>query len=52
LQRSHGLRKLTIGQLVVDSETDEETEEYTLYLCGKCAGAGADKERLDELLGL
>ena len=48
MQRSHGLRKLTIGQLVVDSETDE----YTLYLCGKCAGAGADKERLDELLGL
>ena len=43
---------ITLGQLVVDPETDEETEEYALYLCGKCAGAGADNERLDELLGL
>ena len=28
---------VTIGQLVVDPETAEESEEYALYLCGKCA---------------
>jgi hypothetical protein len=28
---------VTIGQLVVDPETGEETEEYALYLCRKCA---------------
>jgi hypothetical protein len=28
---------ITLGQLVVDPETGEETEEYALYLCGKCA---------------
>ena len=28
---------VTIGQLVVDPETGEETEEYALYLCSKCA---------------
>jgi hypothetical protein len=29
---------VTIGQLVVDPETGEETEEYALYLCRRCAG--------------
>jgi hypothetical protein len=28
---------VTIGQTVVDPETGEETEEYALYLCRKCA---------------
>jgi hypothetical protein len=28
---------VTIGQLVVDHETGEETEEYALYLCRRCA---------------
>jgi hypothetical protein len=28
---------ITLGQLVVDPETGEETEEYALYLCRKCA---------------
>jgi hypothetical protein len=28
---------VTLGQLVVDPETGEETEEYALYLCRKCA---------------
>jgi SWIM zinc finger len=27
----------TLGQIVVDDETGEETEEYALYLCRKCA---------------
>ena len=27
---------VTIGQIVVDSETGEETEEYALYLCRRC----------------
>jgi hypothetical protein len=30
---------ITIGQLVVDPETGEETEEYALYLCRRCADA-------------
>ena len=29
---------VTIGQIVVDPETGEETEEFALYLCRKCAG--------------
>jgi hypothetical protein len=29
---------VTIGQLVVDPDTGEETEEYALYLCRRCAG--------------
>ncbi len=29
---------VTIGQLVVDHETGEETEEHALYLCRRCAG--------------
>ena len=28
---------ITLGQLVVDPDTGEETEEYALYLCRKCA---------------
>ena len=28
---------VTIGQLVVDDETGEETEEFALYLCRRCA---------------
>jgi hypothetical protein len=28
---------ITLGQLVVDPETGEETEEYALYLCRRCA---------------
>jgi hypothetical protein len=28
---------VTIGQLVVDKETGEETEEYALYLCRRCS---------------
>jgi hypothetical protein len=27
---------VTMGQLVVDEETGEETEEYALYLCRRC----------------
>jgi predicted nucleic acid-binding Zn finger protein len=29
---------VSIGQLVLDPETGEETEEYALYLCRRCAG--------------
>jgi hypothetical protein len=28
---------ITLGQLVVDPETGEETVEYALYLCRRCA---------------
>ncbi len=28
---------ITIGQLVIDEETGEETEEHALYLCRRCA---------------
>jgi hypothetical protein len=28
---------ITLGQIVVDPETGEETEEYALYLCRRCA---------------
>jgi hypothetical protein len=32
---------VTMGQIVVDPETGEETEEYALYLCHRCAkGSG------------
>jgi hypothetical protein len=30
---------VTIGQIVVDPETGEETEEFALYLCRRCADA-------------
>jgi hypothetical protein len=29
---------VTIGQMVVDPETGEETEEIALYLCRRCSG--------------
>jgi hypothetical protein len=28
---------VSIGQIVLDPETGEETEEYALYLCRRCA---------------
>ena len=28
---------VTLGQIVADPETGEETEEFALYLCRKCA---------------
>ena len=28
---------VTIGQTVVDPDTGEETEEFALYLCRRCA---------------
>jgi hypothetical protein len=28
---------VTLGQIVVDPETGEESEEFALYLCRKCA---------------
>ena len=28
---------VTIGQIVVDPETGEETEEFAQYLCRRCA---------------
>ena len=28
---------ITLGQIVVDPETGEETEECALYLCRRCA---------------
>ena len=31
---------VTIGQIVVDPETGEETEEFAQYLCRKCAEGG------------
>jgi hypothetical protein len=39
LERPHACNDgwVTIGQIVVDSETGGETEEYALYLCRKCA---------------
>jgi hypothetical protein len=27
---------VTIGQIAVDAETGEESEEYALYLCRRC----------------
>jgi hypothetical protein len=29
---------ITLGQLVVNPETGEETEEFALYLCRRCEG--------------
>ena len=38
-QRPHACNDgwVTLGQIVIDPETGEETEEYALYLCRKCA---------------
>jgi hypothetical protein len=32
---------VTVGQLVVDPETGEETEEHALYLCRRCEARSA-----------
>ena len=39
LERPHACNDgwVSMGQIVVDPETGEETEEYALYLCRKCA---------------
>ena len=39
LERPHACNDgwVTISQIVVDPETGDETEEYALYLCGRCA---------------
>jgi hypothetical protein len=34
---------LTIGKIAVDPETGEETEEYALYLCRRCAEEGEER---------
>jgi hypothetical protein len=31
---------ITIGQIAIDPETGEETEEHALYLCRRCADSG------------
>ena len=28
---------ITLGQIALDPETGEETEEYALYLCRRCS---------------
>ena len=33
---------LTLGQIVLDPETGEETEEYALYLCRRCSEAAEE----------
>jgi hypothetical protein len=33
---------ITIGQLVDDPETGEETEEHALYLCRRCADEASE----------
>jgi hypothetical protein len=30
---------VTIGQMVIDRDTGEETEEFALYLCRRCANS-------------
>jgi len=39
LERPHACCEgwVTLGQITLDPETGEETEEYALYLCRKCA---------------
>jgi hypothetical protein len=39
LERPHACNDgwVTIGQTVIDPETGEETEEFALYLCDRCA---------------
>ncbi len=29
---------VTLGQIVIDPETGEETEAFALYLCRRCSG--------------
>jgi hypothetical protein len=40
LERPHACNGgwVTLGQIVVDPETGEETEEFALYLCRRCSG--------------
>jgi hypothetical protein len=40
LERPHACNDgwVTLGQTMVDPETGEETEEFALYLCRRCAG--------------
>jgi hypothetical protein len=42
LERPHACNDgwVTIGQIALDPESGEETEQFALYLCRKCAGAG------------
>ena len=37
-ERTHACNDgwITLGQIMVDHETGEETEEYALYLCRRC----------------
>ena len=39
LERPHACNDgwITLGQTVIDPETGEETEEFALYLCRRCA---------------
>ena len=39
LERPHACNDgwVTIGQTVIDPDTGEETEEFALYLCRRCA---------------
>jgi len=30
---------VTLGQIVIDPDTGEETEEFALYLCRRCANS-------------
>jgi hypothetical protein len=32
---------VTIGQIALDEETGEETEEFALYICQRCSGGVA-----------
>jgi hypothetical protein len=34
---------VTLGQLVVDPDTGEETEEFALYLCRRCTSEAASE---------
>jgi hypothetical protein len=34
---------VTLGQIAIDPETGEETEEYALYLCRRCAEEGEER---------
>ena len=38
LERPHACNDgwITLGQIVIDPKTGEETEEFALYLCRKC----------------
>jgi hypothetical protein len=42
LERPHTCNDgwVTLGQIVVDPQTGEETEEFALYLCRRCSDDG------------